>query len=102
MFVLILIFVLAAALFDPLRWIIALVVVAVVRNSNPSTKITFVKMVCTAVFVAVVLEINLLMAPETREFSVLAGSLSVAVSLLIVWLMNLVITWWWSRNTTSI
>lgn len=97
----ILLLIFAAVFFDPLRWIVAIVVVAVLRNLDPASKMSFVKMVYTAVFVAIVLEINLRMSPEAREFNVYASLFSVAVSLLIVWLSNRVITWWWSRNTIS-
>lgn len=95
----ILILVIAAMFFDPLRWIVAFVIVALVRNLDPASKMSFFKLVCTAVVVTIVLEINLWMTPEARDFNVYASLFSVVVSLLIVWLINLVITLWWSRNT---
>ncbi len=58
---LILVLVLAETFFDPLRWIVAFLIVAVVQNLDPAPKMSFIKMVCTAVFVAIVLEINLQM-----------------------------------------
>lgn len=97
-FMLLLIF--ATMFFDPLRWIVAFAVVAVARNSEHAAKMSFIRMVCAAVFVATIVEINLQMTPETREFTVPAYSVSVAVSLLIIWLINLALTWLF-RNTSS-
>lgn len=100
MLVTLLVLIFAGMFLDPLRWILAFVMVAVVRNLDRAFKMSFIKMVCSAIFVAIVLEANLQTIPDSREFSVGAVSVSAAVSLLIIWLINLALTLLF-RNSSS-
>lgn len=100
MLVTLLVLILAGMFLDPLRWILAFVMVAVVRNLDRAFKMSFIKMVCSAIFVAIVLEANLQTIPDSREFSVGFVSVSAAVSLLIIWLINLALTLLF-RNSSS-